>query len=168
MQNNNSDLLLNWYFNFLFSLINQVPKKCLITYGEYFLDKDIENHLEIYENIISRFTAISEPKTNQNEKNQPNTAKNETSPKNKQKTKTKNKKKMTNVMNIGTYLPENAASSEENLATALAQTEIFGRQKCDCLGMKHSLVNNCLSCGRIICSLEGEGLIFINRSLFYL
>ncbi|XP_052002347.1 activating signal cointegrator 1 isoform X1 [Xyrauchen texanus] len=32
-----------------------------------------------------------------------------------------------------------------------------GRQPCDCLGQKHSLINNCLSCGRIVCEQEGSG-----------
>ena len=27
-----------------------------------------------------------------------------------------------------------------------------GRHPCNCLGQKHTLVNNCLECGRIVCS----------------
>lgn len=32
-----------------------------------------------------------------------------------------------------------------------------GRNGCDCLAQKHKLVNNCLSCGRIVCEQEGSG-----------
>ncbi|RXN17698.1 activating signal cointegrator 1 [Labeo rohita] len=32
-----------------------------------------------------------------------------------------------------------------------------GRQACECLAQKHRLINNCLSCGRIVCEQEGSG-----------
>lgn len=32
-----------------------------------------------------------------------------------------------------------------------------GRHPCECQAVKHGLVNNCLSCGRIICGQEGSG-----------
>ncbi|XP_051792687.1 activating signal cointegrator 1 isoform X1 [Acanthochromis polyacanthus] len=32
-----------------------------------------------------------------------------------------------------------------------------GRNACDCLAQKHKLINNCLSCGRIVCEQEGSG-----------
>lgn len=32
-----------------------------------------------------------------------------------------------------------------------------GRQSCECLAQKHKLINNCLSCGRIVCEQEGSG-----------
>ncbi|XP_048041529.1 activating signal cointegrator 1 isoform X1 [Megalobrama amblycephala] len=32
-----------------------------------------------------------------------------------------------------------------------------GRQSCECLAQKHRLINNCLSCGRIVCEQEGSG-----------
>ncbi|CAH1254531.1 TRIP4 [Branchiostoma lanceolatum] len=32
-----------------------------------------------------------------------------------------------------------------------------GRHPCECLGQKHRLVNNCLTCGRIVCEQEGSG-----------
>ncbi|XP_076012336.1 activating signal cointegrator 1 isoform X2 [Genypterus blacodes] len=34
---------------------------------------------------------------------------------------------------------------------------IPGRKACDCLAQKHRLVNNCISCGRIVCEQEGSG-----------
>ncbi|XP_046753598.1 activating signal cointegrator 1 [Diprion similis] len=35
-----------------------------------------------------------------------------------------------------------------------------GRHKCNCEAKKHSLINNCISCGRIVCSQEGAGPCF--------
>lgn len=35
-----------------------------------------------------------------------------------------------------------------------------GRHKCDCEAKQHALINNCLNCGRIICTQEGAGPCF--------
>ncbi|XP_041662440.1 activating signal cointegrator 1 [Cheilinus undulatus] len=32
-----------------------------------------------------------------------------------------------------------------------------GRNACECLAQKHKLINNCISCGRIVCEQEGSG-----------
>lgn len=32
-----------------------------------------------------------------------------------------------------------------------------GRHACECLAQKHKLINNCISCGRIVCEQEGSG-----------
>ncbi|KAK1891317.1 Activating signal cointegrator 1 [Dissostichus eleginoides] len=32
-----------------------------------------------------------------------------------------------------------------------------GRHACECLAQKHNLINNCISCGRIVCDQEGSG-----------
>lgn len=32
-----------------------------------------------------------------------------------------------------------------------------GRHRCECQALKHDLINNCLSCGRIVCEQEGAG-----------
>ncbi|XP_054627276.1 activating signal cointegrator 1 isoform X2 [Dunckerocampus dactyliophorus] len=32
-----------------------------------------------------------------------------------------------------------------------------GRHSCECLAQKHRLINNCISCGRIVCEQEGSG-----------
>ena len=42
------------------------------------------------------------------------------------------------------------------LLSAEGQTKMTvrfpGRHPCQCLGQKHELVNNCLECGKIVCS----------------
>ncbi|XP_017334264.1 activating signal cointegrator 1 [Ictalurus punctatus] len=40
-----------------------------------------------------------------------------------------------------------------------------GRHSCDCLAQKHKLINNCLTCGRIVCEQEGSGPCFFCGSL---
>ncbi|KAF6719058.1 Activating signal cointegrator 1 [Oryzias melastigma] len=45
-----------------------------------------------------------------------------------------------------------AKEGQDKLAVLLP-----GRHPCDCLAQKHKLVNNCLSCGRIVCDQEGSG-----------
>ncbi|XP_018408498.1 PREDICTED: activating signal cointegrator 1 isoform X4 [Nanorana parkeri] len=34
---------------------------------------------------------------------------------------------------------------------------IPGRHPCECLAQKHKLINNCMTCGRIVCEQEGSG-----------
>ncbi|CAI9558431.1 unnamed protein product [Staurois parvus] len=34
---------------------------------------------------------------------------------------------------------------------------IPGRYPCECLAQKHKLINNCMTCGRIVCEQEGSG-----------
>ncbi|XP_066503989.1 activating signal cointegrator 1 [Hoplias malabaricus] len=40
-----------------------------------------------------------------------------------------------------------------------------GRHSCDCLAQKHKLINNCMTCGRIVCEQEGSGPCFFCGSL---
>ncbi|XP_060796409.1 activating signal cointegrator 1 [Neoarius graeffei] len=45
-----------------------------------------------------------------------------------------------------------AKEGQDRLAVLLP-----GRHSCDCLAQKHKLINNCLTCGRIVCEQEGSG-----------
>lgn len=56
---------------------------------------------------------------------------------------TKKKNKFTNLY---------AKEGQDKLTVVLP-----GRHSCDCLAQKHSLINNCISCGRIVCEQEGSG-----------
>merc|ERR1719193_274815 len=40
------------------------------------------------------------------------------------------------------------------------QVQLPGRHACDCQAVKHKLINNCLSCGRVVCAQEGSGECF--------
>ncbi|XP_076880250.1 activating signal cointegrator 1 isoform X1 [Brachyhypopomus gauderio] len=40
-----------------------------------------------------------------------------------------------------------------------------GRHSCDCLAQRHKLINNCMTCGRIVCEQEGSGPCFFCGSL---
>lgn len=33
----------------------------------------------------------------------------------------------------------------------------MNRKVCECFGLSHPLINNCIICGRITCQIEGEG-----------
>ena len=35
---------------------------------------------------------------------------------------------------------------------AAESAQLPGRHSCDCQSLKHSLINNCLSCGKIVCA----------------
>lgn len=45
-----------------------------------------------------------------------------------------------------------AQEGQDKLAVLLP-----GRHSCECLAQKHKLINNCVSCGRIVCEQEGSG-----------
>ncbi|KAI4879581.1 hypothetical protein NFI96_026535 [Prochilodus magdalenae] len=53
-----------------------------------------------------------------------------------------------------------AKEGQDRLAVLLP-----GRHSCDCLAQKHKLVNNCMTCGRIVCEQEGSGPCFFCDSL---
>ena len=40
---------------------------------------------------------------------------------------------------------------------AVETVQLAGRHPCDCQSLKHPLINNCLSCGKIVCAQEGSG-----------
>lgn len=48
---------------------------------------------------------------------------------------------------------------------ARSSVRLPGRHPCECLGQKHSLVNNCTECGRIVCMQEGSGPCFFCGAL---
>ncbi|XP_073320548.1 activating signal cointegrator 1 [Pagrus major] len=56
---------------------------------------------------------------------------------------TKKKNKFVNLYN---------KEGQDRLAVILP-----GRYACECLAQKHKLINNCISCGRIVCEQEGSG-----------
>ncbi|XP_072236203.1 activating signal cointegrator 1 [Leuresthes tenuis] len=59
---------------------------------------------------------------------------------------TSSAKKKTKFVNL--YAQE----GQDKLAVLLP-----GRHACECLAQKHKLINNCISCGRIVCEQEGSG-----------
>lgn len=44
---------------------------------------------------------------------------------------------------------------------------VKGRKECDCMATTHKLINNCLTCGRIVCEQEGEGACFFCGNMVY-
>uniref|UniRef100_A0AAX7THA8 Zinc finger C2HC5-type domain-containing protein n=1 Tax=Astatotilapia calliptera TaxID=8154 RepID=A0AAX7THA8_ASTCA len=67
---------------------------------------------------------------------------------------TSSSKKKTKFVNL--YAKE----GQDRLAVLLP-----GRHACECLAQKHKLINNCITCGRIVCEQEGSGPCFFCGSL---
>lgn len=55
-----------------------------------------------------------------------------------------------------------AKEGQDKLAVLLP-----GRHSCECLAQKHTLINNCISCGRIVCEQEGSGPCLFCGSLVW-
>uniref|UniRef100_A0A8D8YRY8 Activating signal cointegrator 1 n=1 Tax=Cacopsylla melanoneura TaxID=428564 RepID=A0A8D8YRY8_9HEMI len=69
----------------------------------------------------------------------------------------KNKNKKENNENATNNVP---GSSSENVTGKKKSKQAKGpkeRRRCDCEASEHKLINNCLKCGRIVCSIEGSG-----------
>eukprot|EP00771_Trimastix_marina_P002918 gnl/Trimastix_PCT/4092.p1 GENE.gnl/Trimastix_PCT/4092~~gnl/Trimastix_PCT/4092.p1 ORF type:complete len:517 (+),score=73.34 gnl/Trimastix_PCT/4092:43-1593(+) len=45
----------------------------------------------------------------------------------------------------------------QDLATMGHDLMVPGRQRCECQARRHPLINNCVTCGRVICAQEGAG-----------
>ena len=57
-------------------------------------------------------------------------------------------------------------SSQEGVAKDSVLLE--GRRGCNCQATKHDLINNCLSCGKIVCKQEGiEYIMHLKSIIFY-
>ncbi len=41
--------------------------------------------------------------------------------------------------------------------------QLPGRNKCECQAQKHELVNNCLKCGRVVCTQEGRSKFSLQK-----
>ncbi|CAL4061152.1 unnamed protein product [Meganyctiphanes norvegica] len=84
--------------------------------------------------------------------------------KNKQKT-TKDGGKGVNDVPVSSKKTLNEDAKKKNKFVSLYTDEganrdvvmLSGRHKCECQASKHGLVNNCMSCGRIVCDQEGAG-----------
>lgn len=49
--------------------------------------------------------------------------------------------------------------------TEYVNLKLPGRYQCNCEARKHQLINNCLTCGRIVCEQEGSGPCYVCGSL---
>ena len=51
-------------------------------------------------------------------------------------------------------LQKKQAQKKQQQQQQKQQQQIINKQSCDCLATEHTLVGNCLNCGKIICSFE--------------
>ncbi|XP_043677103.1 activating signal cointegrator 1 [Vespula pensylvanica] len=86
----------------------------------------------------------------------------------KKKNKTKSKENI-QVQEIKTDKTEKKKPKFVNLYSQEGRDRetvlLKGRHKCDCEARKHSLINNCTNCGRIVCFQEGSGPCFFCGTL---
>ena len=54
-----------------------------------------------------------------------------------------------------------------DLTSKLGVPLLPGRLLCECMAQSHKLINNCTTCGRIICEQEGEGPCFFCGNQVY-
>ncbi|XP_011347344.2 activating signal cointegrator 1 [Ooceraea biroi] len=82
----------------------------------------------------------------------------------KKKGKTKGKE---NVQIQETTKPEKLEKKKNKFVNLLSHGDIIlkGRHRCDCEAKRHTLINNCLNCGRIVCAQEGAGPCLFCESL---
>ncbi|KAM0726427.1 Activating signal cointegrator 1 [Formica fusca] len=58
--------------------------------------------------------------------------------------------------------PEKMEKKKTKFVNLLSHGDVLlkGRHKCNCEAKRHKLINNCLNCGRIVCTQEGAGPCF--------
>ncbi|XP_072760457.1 activating signal cointegrator 1 [Anoplolepis gracilipes] len=63
--------------------------------------------------------------------------------------------------------PEKMEKKKPKFVNVLSHGDILlkGRHKCNCEAKRHALINNCLNCGRIVCTQEGAGPCFFCEEL---
>ena len=64
------------------------------------------------------------------------------------------------------FCPHNVNTLEWFLIVLLLLTFV-GRHRCECQASKHSLINNCVNCGRVVCEQEGSGPCLFCGSLVW-
>lgn len=158
MQEKLSELLNYSYLDDLIQYIKKIENdRDLDTFFDTFLDNKNPKHKQFVVDLKKQRAAYNNQagyrKTNDND----NTLK-------KQNDKKKGKAKgRENVQTQESAKPETKYDKIEKKKTKyvnmLSQGDVLlkGRHKCDCEAKRHSLVNNCLNCGRIICKQENVG-----------
>ncbi|XP_011143802.1 activating signal cointegrator 1 isoform X2 [Harpegnathos saltator] len=63
--------------------------------------------------------------------------------------------------------PDKIEKKKTKFVNLYSQGDILlkGRHRCNCEARRHSLVNNCLGCGKIVCAQEGSGPCFFCNEL---
>ncbi|XP_057322102.1 activating signal cointegrator 1 isoform X1 [Microplitis mediator] len=109
-----------------------------------------ENHLTGYKKVDDNFS-------------NPNGQPQKQSDKKKNKTKDKEEKEILSEKNVKKKSKFVSIFSDDGKDKFTIMLK--NRHKCDCEAKSHSLINNCLNCGRIVCAQEGSGPCFYCNEL---
>ncbi|XP_050431923.1 activating signal cointegrator 1 isoform X2 [Adelges cooleyi] len=141
---------MRWLSKYILSMQSE---KDLEEYCNSLLDLKSSIHKQFLSDLKKRFRLLNQkPATGIQgphiKLNQPKNNKNQDQTKDAEKNPQKSEPKSKNKKYVNIFSDE-----------GINQQEIFlkGRHKCDCQASKHGLINNCLSCGRIVCKQEGSG-----------
>lgn len=128
-------------------------------YFRDFFGESVEDHLDFIENLLTGLKTTSneelEGKWMRKDKEPEFVSKKQNRKSDKKKGMEKEEKKKP-----AKFVPLYSKEGEARTSVRLP-----GRHPCECLAQKHSLINNCTSCGRIVCEQEGEGPCYFCGSL---
>lgn len=139
--------------------------KSYVEFDEYFdtlLSKDCEEHRLFLDDCKRRlfYNATASKVSNQCKENKSN---NQTLPTTKANTNNMNQRSAVETTHTSHH--EKGAKKKTKFVNLYGRNGcvnsdvimLKGRRLCSCQASKHKLINNCLSCGRIVCEQEGSG-----------
>ncbi|XP_076751440.1 activating signal cointegrator 1 [Xylocopa sonorina] len=133
------------------------------------LDYSNGKHRQFIEELKKRH-ASSKDQTGYKKVNDTSNTKKKQNDKKKGKVKTKENKEIKQVQEIVKI--EKVEKKKPKFVNLYSQEGkdraailLKGRHKCDCEAKRHALINNCLNCGRIVCTQEGAGPCFFCEEL---
>ncbi|XP_026671864.1 activating signal cointegrator 1 isoform X2 [Ceratina calcarata] len=137
-------------------------------YLRSFLDPNNVKHTQFIEDVKKQRVTIGKDQAGYKKANDTvdNTRKKQNDKK-KNKGKGKENKESKQVQEIAQEKMEKKKTKFVNLYSQEGKSAILfkGRHKCNCEATKHNLINNCLNCGRIVCTQEGSGPCFFCEEL---
>lgn len=128
-------------------------------YFQEFFGESIDKHRGFIDNLVK---GLNEFATTTNRKTEGQWIKKEKDPEiltrkqNKKKKPVEQEEKKKPTRFVPLYSKEGEARTSVRLP---------GRHPCECLAQKHGLINNCTSCGRIVCEQEGAGPCYFCNNL---
>lgn len=146
--------------DFLKYIMQIENERDLENYFETLLDNKNPKHrqfvIECKKQRASYINQTGYKKTNNSDK-----IPNKQNEKKKGKAKGKENAQMQEAAKVETK-PEKTEKKKSKYINLLSHGDILlkGRHKCNCEAKRHDLINNCLNCGRIVCTQEGAGPCF--------
>ncbi|XP_037937606.1 activating signal cointegrator 1 [Teleopsis dalmanni] len=125
-------------------------------FDEYFntlLNKDEDHHRLFLADCRQRLFSVALPSKKSNSNQKKSTGHGSTQIKQNVNSQQKSLNSQQGVKKKNKYV--NLYSQDGNVLGDVIMLK--GRRHCDCQASEHKLINNCLSCGRVVCEQEGSG-----------